>query len=499
MAVIYNKERAKYGHLTGQVITWPITYSGVPDDAVNEKSLPAGYLKCDGSIYFAADYPQLASILGTGSNNKFIKKNIDGSDVDSLNDNQFMVPDLGSKYPEPTTGANAGVYNSIRKKDTVTGNEKSRSGVAIDAEAAIGETNVRVSYTGSINVPSQDVEIRGKPGWTYAGATHYTEAEGPEENGIHPHVHFSGTNRSRLRAQPASLETDNDNPSARGRTGLQNGSTINLQDWLNETAANNAATVEPTTPGSAYAFPTMNPNPPGSGQRPCNLLDNWDPGLGGGHPGSPKYTPGWGFQTGYAGGCIDHEATGKYRVGSGEGFEFGCLNNNQYNVNGGLNVGSPDGSNVTKYRNTNGVLIFGCTNQGSWTTISGGSLDTIVTVPATYVTGVSGMPVDYNNAPLVDVVPLQSNESAISTTATTDVNNETTDTIDIPVQAGVIPTLHSHRVRLEKGDHNYKVKTAAISIDPENLQTTFDIGVDKSISIDSACQPFIVMEYLIKI
>ena len=37
MAVIYNKERAKYGHLTGQVINWPVTYNGTPDDASIKK------------------------------------------------------------------------------------------------------------------------------------------------------------------------------------------------------------------------------------------------------------------------------------------------------------------------------------------------------------------------------------------------------------------------------------------------------------------------------
>ena len=496
MAVIYNKERAKYGHLTGQVINWPVTYNGIPDDASVKKVLPAGYLKCDGSIYFASEYPQLAAILGTGTNNKFIRKNLDGTDVDNVNDNQFKVPDLGSKYAEPTSGANAGVYNNIRKVDDTTNQEKSRSGVGIDSEAAIGTTSVRVSYTGSINVPSQEVELRGKPGWNYSGASHYTESEGPEENAIHPHVHFSGTNRSRLRAQPTQLETDNDHPSPRGRTGLQNGSTIALQDWLDKTLYDNNAAINYTGPN------THSPNPPGSGQQPCNALDNWDPNNP--PPGrGPLYASGWGVQTGYAGGCIDHEDTGKYKVGSTEGFEFGCLNNTPYMVAGGELVGSPDRVNVTKYRNTWGYPILGCTSEGSWQTIgtasSFNSLDTAVSVPATYVTGVAGMPVDWNNAQLTDVVPLQSNESAVSTTAITDVNNEETDTIDIPIQAGVIPTLHSHRVRLEKGDHDYKVKTNAISIDPENLETTFDIGVDKSISIDSACQPFIVMEYLIKI
>ena len=109
------------------------------------------------------------------------------------------------------------------------------------------------------------------------------------------------------------------------------------------------------------------------------------------------------------------------------------------------------------------------------------------------------MPVDFNGTQLTDVLPLQSNESAVTQTSTPDVRNETTDTVDLAIPAGTLPTAHSHRVRLDKGDHTYKVKTDAISIDPENLSTTFDIGVDSSISIDSASQPFIVMEYLIKI
>ena len=121
------------------------------------------------------------------------------------------------------------------------------------------------------------------------------------------------------------------------------------------------------------------------------------------------------------------------------------------------------------------------------------------TIPPTYIAGAVGMPVDYNGAALTDVLPLQANESAVTQSSTPDVRNETTDTADLSIAAGTLPTAHSHRIRLDKGDHTYKVKTDAISIDPENLSTTFDIGVDSSISIDSASQPFIVMEYLIKI
>ena len=476
MAVFYNQERAKYGHLTGQVIAWPVPYEGTPDQANNKAVLPAGYLKCDGSKYFASDYPRLAAILGTGTNTAFMKKNLDGTDFENINDNQFMVPDLGSKYPEPTSGANAGVYNNVRKIDDTTGTEKSRSGVGIDAEAAIGDTNVTVTYSGSINVPSQEVEIKGKPGWTYAGTTHYTEIESVEENQIHPHMHFATTSRSRLRAQPSLLETDNDHPKPAGQTGLKHDSTIPIQDWLNATRAQQQST-----------------NPAGSGQEPCKLLDAWNPNAGTGDSGSPLYGSGLGSQTIYYGGCIAEDLTGPYRVGSGSGFEFGCLNNAQFQVDRGTIAGSPDESNTTQFISKQKVFLLPCITTGS------GGINSIMTVPPTYITGAAGMPTDFTGSSLADVVPLQSNESSITAVTVPDVENAATDTADIAITPGTLPTAHSHRVRLEKGDHTYKVKTDAITIDPENLSTTFDIGVDQSISIDSAVQPFIVMEYLIKI
>ena len=46
--------------------------------------------------------------------------------------------------------------------------------------------------------------------------------------------------------------------------------------------------------------------------------------------------------------------------------------------------------------------------------------------------------------------------------------------------------------------HTYKVKTDAITVNPENLSTTMEIGTDSSPSIDGATSPFIIMEYLIK-
>ena len=486
MTTFYNKEKAKYGNITGQVIIWPVTYIGDPDSPVNKAKLPAGYLKCDGTKYLATDYPRLAAILGTGSNTAFIRRNLDGTDFDNVPDTQFMVPDLGSKYPEPTTGANAGVYNNIRKNDE-NGTEKSRSGVGIDSEAAIGDTNVTVTYSGSINVPSQEVDVRGKPGWTYSGATHYTESEAPDENQFHPHLHFTDTVRSRLRSNPSISETSNNHPRGSGNVGLQSASTINVDEWLDATLYNNASPKSQVAAGSGFSS-----NPAASGQEACNLLDAWDPN----DDGDPLFEGGVGTQTGYYGGCIadDGNSSDPYRIGGGSNFEFACLNKVAYSVDRTQLVGSPDRSETAKFKDTRWVIFcLGVSNQGT------SSRDQTLTVDATYTATAIGMPRDYNNNVLTDVLPLQSNQDWISNSGIINLSNEVNDTANLTIASGTLPTLHNHRVRLEKGTHDYKVKTDAITIDPENLSTTFDIGVDKSISIDSSVQPFIVMEYLIKI
>ena len=467
MAVLYSKERSKYGNLTGQIINWPVDYSGLPDDGANVNNLPAGYLKCDGAKYFAADYPQLAAICGVGSNCKFIRKNADGTDFDTLLDTQFMVPDMGSKFAEPTSGANSGVYNNIRLNNAL-GNEFSRSGIGIDVQSAIG-TPVNIEYSGQINVPSQEIEVKGKPSWTYAGATHYTDTEGVEEDAIHPHSHFHNALRERMLS---TNEPSTNQPQVSGFTGRRNASTIAIQDWLDATVNNSGS--------------------PGSGQEQCRT-GRWCPVS---PCGNAVSTQGFGFQqTIYWGHCI----SGGWLPG-GNQYTYQCLNNATYTLQGGNNqggvaaaTGSPDGQNTARFQNALKGLFGGCLNAGS-----GDDSSHSFTVPVTYALGLNGVPLDFNGVSLHDVVPMQSNFQVNDSIVTTDVANEETDTVDL-VQANGDPTLHNHRIDLVKGDHTYKVKTNAIVVSPENLQTTMTIGTDASKSIDSAVAPFIVMEFLIKI
>ncbi len=459
MAVLYAKERAKYGSLTGQIITWPVDYNGIPTDATNKRDLPAGYLKCDGSKYYADDYPYLAKVCGVGSACKFIRKNADGTNFDTLLDTQFMVPDLGSKYPEPTSGANAGVYNNIRL-DNALDTEISRSGIGIEATSAIG-TPVRIDYSGQISVPSQEIGVRGKPSWTYAGATHYTDLEGVEENALHPHSHFHSALRERMLA---TTENSTNEPRTTGMTGRRNATTIPIQEWMDATENSS--------------------NEPGSGQEQCRTV-RWCPAT---PCGTTITTQGLGLQqTIYWGHCI----IGGWVPGENQ-FTYQCLNNATFNLTGGNIEGSPDGTFTAMYANKLArPIIGGCLYNGP-----GASATHSFTVPVTYANGYPGVPLDFDDNSLHDVVPLQSNQEVRTNRVITDVFNIETDTADLVQETD--PTFHTHRVDLVKGDHTYKVKTNAIVVSPENLETTMTIGADASVSIDSACAPFIVMEYLIK-
>ena len=69
MTVYYSKQKAKFGGVTGTIIPYPIAVN----DNVNRNFLPAGFLKCDGSILKASVYPALANTIGIGSNCRFAK------------------------------------------------------------------------------------------------------------------------------------------------------------------------------------------------------------------------------------------------------------------------------------------------------------------------------------------------------------------------------------------------------------------------------------------
>ena len=59
------------------------------------EKLPAGFLRCDGSIFKADLFPELAKVVGIGEDCKFAK------DPQNIGADEFQLPDLGSKYLVP--------------------------------------------------------------------------------------------------------------------------------------------------------------------------------------------------------------------------------------------------------------------------------------------------------------------------------------------------------------------------------------------------------------
>ena len=134
MAVLYSKEKGKIGTLTGSIINWSNQLtSSDPEDPTIYETLPAGYLRCDGSIYDAGLFPELATVLGTGTNCRYKKPDT------TLLDNQFQVPDLGAKSTKTSFSSNLGDY-----QDTYLFNdanqEITKSGVGLEVSSNIGSS-----------------------------------------------------------------------------------------------------------------------------------------------------------------------------------------------------------------------------------------------------------------------------------------------------------------------------------------------------------------------
>jgi microcystin-dependent protein len=156
MAKYYTREKAKFGGITGLIMPFMIKLPDVniPDQAEWKQFLPAGYLRCDGSILSADVYPELAAVLGTGRNCKFAK------DPDVLNDNQFQLPDLGSKYIRCANSS--GQYlNTTLDQDQ----ETLKVGAETIVQSLVGDS-VTIRYGGNFTVIGDEFNFGGNPLYT---------------------------------------------------------------------------------------------------------------------------------------------------------------------------------------------------------------------------------------------------------------------------------------------------------------------------------------------
>jgi len=187
MPVFLNQERTKIGTTTGTLIAFPRELDvNDPIAGLSLELLPAGYLRCDGSVYNEATYPALAEILGTGSTCAFKQPGT------TLLDTQFQVPDLRSKFIKASSASDQGVIND----NTVTnanGQTVEKSGVGVNVSSNVGSQAV-IDLTGQFRVPARTVALTGNVGFTRPRAP---DEEIVSANAFLPHAHYTTTYRCR--------------------------------------------------------------------------------------------------------------------------------------------------------------------------------------------------------------------------------------------------------------------------------------------------------------
>lgn len=180
MPAFYTREKSKYGGLVGTIQAYvsnlPATNS--PEDFISK--LPAGYLRCDGSVLTSSQYPLLAAILGTGSQSKFARN------PDELTETEFQLPDLGSKYIR-ASNSSGGYLN-----DEVGNTGQYRAGIACEA-SVLGSSSKTITYEGTFKVLAQnDMPWEGNPLYTAGDAESLTKSGLATSDTFQAHGHNTG-------------------------------------------------------------------------------------------------------------------------------------------------------------------------------------------------------------------------------------------------------------------------------------------------------------------
>lgn len=148
----YAVERGRYGGMVGTIQPFVSQLDSANDPMAPQfrSKLPAGFLRCDGSIIVSSLYPALGEVLGLGRISKFAK------DPTALAPDEFQLPDIGSKYIVP--GAATGTYLSEFLSDGVT----RRVGAEFEVRSNRGNT-ASVSYTGNFTLANRSGDVEGNP------------------------------------------------------------------------------------------------------------------------------------------------------------------------------------------------------------------------------------------------------------------------------------------------------------------------------------------------
>ncbi len=465
MATLYSKEKGKVGTLTGSIINWSNQLNtSDPEDLTIYETLPAGYLRCDGSVYDAGAFPELATILGTGVNCRYKKPDT------TLLDNQFQVPDLGAKSTKTSFSSNLGDY-----QDTYLFNDSNqeitKSGIGLEVSSNIGET-FEIQYQGNFFLPSQTIEITGQPGFARSSGN-YTEETEVLQNQFQPHAHFHDGYRSRT-ASPSNEF------GLFGRNSYTSKSTLCIMPWANNTRQELCKAV------ASKAITAIQPQ-------------------------NDSTTCGFSF----FGGSSQEEYTWYGACWSGCTFDQQnkCLiPGNIPELNNGVPTGNTLQFGCSTLGNQSGFPIYYRSDQNPHTGFCGNILYTgEMTCKTIGNCTIGGSDCDGYTNPAIRGGNIYQSVSPNYTPA--EVDSATQVPFDSQANSVVYGALnntvvdveefgneciHKHFVPFNQEAHNYTLVTKPTYIPADEVESTVTIDVNTENKADGFIQPFLVQEFLIK-
>lgn len=169
----YSFEKGKYGGPCGSIYPFFRTLNSTsPLDDEYKNNIPAGFLRCRGQILSASQYPNLARVIGVGSDCIYRKEGTTLQDADEDgNGGTIQLPDLGSKYI--TSGQNSGTYENDTIINPATNLTVQKAGVGVTLQAR--EDSVEFTYNGSFRVPGRSLNFSGNIGITGPSNSDNTE------------------------------------------------------------------------------------------------------------------------------------------------------------------------------------------------------------------------------------------------------------------------------------------------------------------------------------
>lgn len=211
MAKYYSFEKGKYGGATGTIFPFVRTLSGKdPSGSDWQSYVPAGYLRCDGSILRADKFRRLSEIIGIGDDCIYKKDNITLQNADSNGvGGEIQLPDLGSKYMTAFSSNTGLILDATAQSPTDPTRTTEKVGVGVELTLNQGST-ITVQYTGNLIFPQTNIPVSGN----YALSMSSLSATGTyTAEQILAHGHYANASRLK-REEPtidnAAIDTPND-------------------------------------------------------------------------------------------------------------------------------------------------------------------------------------------------------------------------------------------------------------------------------------------------